>query len=264
MAYKGGGGVVAGTVDTVPKYTSAGAVGNSTLIYDGANVLALRNAANPQTFNLYNVYVSGSNNSRLEASTGAGFAQILAIKAGAGQVQDLYLGTGDAGSINFKVAGSVRWSINPSGELIPSADNVRLLGGVVNRIAQLFTGPGTAGSPGVAIGTTGTGFFSASNGDMQLAFAGVATYKWDAAQYYADVDATKALGTASKRWTNLFTYSASLKPVAFAALPATPAEGWIASITDGSTAIWGATVTGGGANHVLAYYNGSDWTVIAK
>lgn len=54
-----------------------------------------------------------------------------------------------------------------------------------------------------------------------------------------------------------------IAPKAFADLPATPAEGMIAAITDSSTATWGATIAGGGANNVLAYYNGSNWTVFA-
>lgn len=53
-------------------------------------------------------------------------------------------------------------------------------------------------------------------------------------------------------------------PVAFASLPAAAAgnKGMIAAVTDSSTATWGATITGGGANNVLAWSNGSNWTVI--
>jgi hypothetical protein len=50
----------------------------------------------------------------------------------------------------------------------------------------------------------------------------------------------------------------------FASLPASPVEGMHATVTDSTTATWGATITGGGANHVLAYYNGTNWTVAAK
>ena len=52
-----------------------------------------------------------------------------------------------------------------------------------------------------------------------------------------------------------------LTPVAFAGLPAVPRQGYLAAVTDGSTATWGATLVGGGANKVLAYYNGTNWTV---
>lgn len=53
---------------------------------------------------------------------------------------------------------------------------------------------------------------------------------------------------------------------AFASLTACASglEGAVSPVTDSSTATWGATVTGGGANHVLAYCNGTNWTVIGK
>lgn len=52
--------------------------------------------------------------------------------------------------------------------------------------------------------------------------------------------------------------------VAFAGLPASPVEGMLVAVTDSNTAVWGAVIAGGGANHVLAYYNGTAWTVAAK
>lgn len=53
--------------------------------------------------------------------------------------------------------------------------------------------------------------------------------------------------------------------LSFANLPAASAafEGSLASIIDSTTAIWGATITGGGSNHVLAYCDGTNWTVAA-
>lgn len=50
--------------------------------------------------------------------------------------------------------------------------------------------------------------------------------------------------------------------VAFASLNASPTAGEIQYVTDSSTATWGATIAGGGANKVLAWYNGTNWTVI--
>jgi hypothetical protein len=41
-------------------------------------------------------------------------------------------------------------------------------------------------------------------------------------------------------------------------------EGSMAPVTDSTTSTWGATITGGGSNHVLAYCDGSNWTVAAK
>ncbi len=42
------------------------------------------------------------------------------------------------------------------------------------------------------------------------------------------------------------------------------AEGTLKPVTDSNTNTWGATVGGGGANHVLAYCDGTNWTVAAK
>ena len=41
-------------------------------------------------------------------------------------------------------------------------------------------------------------------------------------------------------------------------------EGAMRAVTDSTTSTWGATITGGGANHVLAYCDGTNWTVAAK
>lgn len=41
-------------------------------------------------------------------------------------------------------------------------------------------------------------------------------------------------------------------------------EGAMIAVNDASTTTWGATLTGSGSSHVLAYCNGTDWTVMAK
>lgn len=54
--------------------------------------------------------------------------------------------------------------------------------------------------------------------------------------------------------------------VAFANLPACASglEGTMRAVTDSATATWGATITGSSTNHVLAYCDGTAWTVAAK
>lgn len=61
----------------------------------------------------------------------------------------------------------------------------------------------------------------------------------------------------------VFSSSIAVGKGLFAAVPANPVEGMLFAVTDSSTATWRATITGGGANHVLAYYNGTNWTVCA-
>lgn len=55
-------------------------------------------------------------------------------------------------------------------------------------------------------------------------------------------------------------------PVAFSSLPACTAaqEGTQQPVTDSSTNSWGAGISGGGSDHVLAYCDGGTWTVMAK
>jgi hypothetical protein len=55
-------------------------------------------------------------------------------------------------------------------------------------------------------------------------------------------------------------------PGAFSGLPACAStyEGSTAAVTDSTTNTWGATITGGGSNHVLGYCDGIQWSVMAK
>ncbi len=48
----------------------------------------------------------------------------------------------------------------------------------------------------------------------------------------------------------------------FDQLPTVPAVGMVRVVTDSNTTTWGATIAGGGTDPVLAWYNGTDWTVI--
>jgi hypothetical protein len=55
-------------------------------------------------------------------------------------------------------------------------------------------------------------------------------------------------------------------PFTFASLPSCVAgsEGSLVAVTDSTTNTWGAVITGGGTNHILAYCDGTSWTVAAK
>ncbi|HYY94058.1 MAG TPA: hypothetical protein VE713_06030 [Pyrinomonadaceae bacterium] len=52
-----------------------------------------------------------------------------------------------------------------------------------------------------------------------------------------------------------------LLPVLFANVPTSPVDGTCAWVTDSTTATFNAVVTGGGSNHILACYDGSNWRV---
>lgn len=55
----------------------------------------------------------------------------------------------------------------------------------------------------------------------------------------------------------------TVRAYAFAALP-TGATGMLAVVTNSNTNVWGATVAAGGTDIVLAWYNGTNWTVVGK
>lgn len=50
----------------------------------------------------------------------------------------------------------------------------------------------------------------------------------------------------------------------YANLPSSPVEGMLRGVSNSNTNTWGATIAGGGSNHVLAYFNGTNWTVVGK
>ena len=63
-----------------------------------------------------------------------------------------------------------------------------------------------------------------------------------------------------------FGHALTLVPTTFLKLPpcVSTSEGSTRAITDSTTNNWGAPITGGGSHHVLAYCDGTNWTVAAK
>lgn len=67
-------------------------------------------------------------------------------------------------------------------------------------------------------------------------------------------------GTAGQ-YGDILTRGLRSNAVTFANRIAAPVEGTLQSFTDSSTNTQGATITGGGSNHVIGYYNGTNWIV---
>ena len=95
--------------------------------------------------------------------------------------------------------------------------------------------------------------------------------------YQSHVGASNTVTIGNSSMTNNTVYNAltvsaggtgvmTLGPGLFASLPACAGgtEGSIAPVTDSNTAVWGATISGLSTNHVLAYCDGTNWTVMAK
>ncbi|MFZ1786707.1 MAG: hypothetical protein WAT92_00285 [Saprospiraceae bacterium] len=55
-----------------------------------------------------------------------------------------------------------------------------------------------------------------------------------------------------------------LAPMAYASLPESPSVGTIAHINDSDTNVWGSPIAGDSSKVVLAFFNGTYWTVMGK
>lgn len=120
-------------------------------------------------------------------------------------------------------------------------------------ITGSFTASSTITAPDFVSSSNGGGLFVASN---QVQFR--RNSSTGDAELYSN-SAVK-LKIASTRSVFVSGHAVNLAPTAFASLP-TGSEGDLACVTDSNTATWGATIAGGGANNVLAYFNGTNWTV---
>jgi hypothetical protein len=104
-------------------------------------------------------------------------------------------------------------------------------------------------------------------GDMQLYVSSSSIFTW---RQGGDFNSTRVMELDGS--ANLLVNGAvepnNLQVVAhvFSALPScvSGVEGSVYSVTDSTTNTWGATITGLGSDHVMAYCDGSAWTVAAK
>lgn len=70
-----------------------------------------------------------------------------------------------------------------------------------------------------------------------------------------------------RHWVNTDIYQIrglTIQTSTYANRNTSAATGSLAVFTDSTTLTWGATISGGGANTVLAWYNGSNWTVFGR
>lgn len=83
-------------------------------------------------------------------------------------------------------------------------------------------------------------------------------------QFVTGVSTSGVITTAQPNFSNLTGTAIVATEIAFSAKPGSPATGTMVNFSDSNTNTWGATVAGGGSNHVLARYNGTNWTVVGK
>lgn len=121
-----------------------------------------------------------------------------------------------------------------------------------NSVQQWSTGTTITLSGGVTV--TGTRYQIADGGSLQTG-SGVGSQTFFPGTV---AGITRGYGRYDTNEPNI--------PMAFASFGTCNAatEGQTASATDSNTATWGAIVAAGGGNHILAYCNGTNWTVAGK
>jgi hypothetical protein len=230
------------------------------LAFDANDTLAQRRSTNPQTFNLYNTYTDASNYER-------GF---LKWNLGVFEIGTEAAGTGTARNMKLLPAG---------GQVILPLEN-------------------DEAAPTLAFGDGDTGFFESADDFINVSLAGLTRFSFTGGTFFADNasgpqiadiaasgttptirpsrnDSNTGLGRAAADQLSLIAGGVEVLRVTedtgnaiqlttgqtVAGLPTTPAVGMIARVTDASSPTVGSTVTGGGADAALVWYDGANWVV---
>jgi hypothetical protein len=209
---------------------------------DGPGILAQRNSTNAQTFRVYNTYTDASNG-EWGAFDWQGTANVLSV----GTKMN---GTGVARNMQFLIGG------------VNKLDYGQSTTGVWTVAASMFsTGAFQAGAASYFAWNGRT--LSRAPSDGVLTLSNNAETDFSRLQFggtTSSFPALKRFGTAPAIRLADDTVGAAAVLTACASA----GEGALAVVTDSNTNTWGATVAGSGSNHVLAYCNGTNWTVAAK
>lgn len=247
-----------------------GGVRDLVLARDAANTLAQRNGTAAQLHNIYRTYTDASNYERLAIGASGTSFQVAAAFAGTGLRRDMLISAQDIG---FTSGGTGRWLISGStGHFTAQLDNTYDIGasGATRPRTGYFGTDVQAGANIAAVGTLRAGSSSSigftSRSIMTSTLNGVVTFSDNAGTDFTLM--SFGGGTSAYPGIKRFGNSTALRAAndtvpTFATLTTCAAggEGALSPVSDSLTAIWGATITGGGANHVLAYCNGTNWTV---
>jgi hypothetical protein len=111
---------------------------------DGANILALRNGPNGQSFKLYNTFTDASNNEKLALTWLANVATIQTSALGTGTARAIRLDSASTANtgIGFAINGADKWRVNgANGGFEATTDNTVDIGASgANRPRSLFVG----------------------------------------------------------------------------------------------------------------------------
>lgn len=143
---------------------------------------------------------------------------------------------------------------------------------VTGGIIRLIKNDWDANSTVKPFGPTGSGTFVGALDSQDNNYPNnthcIATAFASSGVMYSSLNDQPTGGTCNYGGMHLGAPRASLRidPTAFRNLPtcASGTQGMLKPVSDSTTETWGATVTGGGSDHVLAYCDGINWTVAAK
>ena len=193
----------------------------------------------------------------------------------------LFNNDGTKTSASFNPDADVKLRYNHGTKLETTNTGVTVTGTVA---ATSFTGDGSA-LTGIAVSPLsadldvgGYDIISTSNGNIDLTANGTGLIRvtennlsqvpivtqHDIGTAANEIPLNQYLGTAAFQDSDNFSVGNLQIATAytFATLPSSPSVGRVARVTDSTVTTWGGTVTGGGSNNVLCWYNGTNWTVI--
>lgn len=278
------GGTNAGTSWTQGSIFFAGATAfaqdNSNFFWDGTNHrLGLMTAAPTHTVThgststgatFYNTVDQTTNYERFTTVWSSNSILLQTQKGGTGAQRGIIF---DGASLAFRVAGATIFSAN--GSSISGDLNIAIAqNGSANRSAFGITSTmNLSANNNFGVSIIPTLNQTSTAGTTLLWISPLLTAQGSGTQLIADWgtnSGSAGSGTHTSKFKVDFSGNLTLAgyvktgPVTFSNVPSSPTEGMLIPVTDSTTNTWGATITGGGSNHVLGYYNGTNWTVAAK
>lgn len=243
------GGLSGGASGTLPIWTSANTLGNSPLSVAASEIVSADPFNAPTlispligldpNFSTDSIYMqAGGTSQPIIAFTTTGNHLHLNTLGSGGSV-DMFVGNANFASYRFLITSLVLGELN---------------GGVGN--FAIDCAPSSSGVPHPV--PCGTRWHLGTSGALSGSFfQDITSNAW----HFNTNDVGASTATDVVTITQAGTLGT--KPVTFATLPACAAgtEGYRAAVTDSSTATYGATITGGGSNHIPGYCNGSVWVV---
>lgn len=247
-----------------------GSAGDLFLFRDGANILAQRNGTTGQTSRLFNSFTDALNKEWLDSAWAANLLVVQTNAIGTGTVRSLEIGTNGTAYLGFRVNGALKWKVDGSTfAFLANTDNTIDIGATgANRPRDLNLGRNAliAGSFGAGqaslTGLAGEHYFVPRTTTALSAGACVVCISANALSgattTYA-IAGTQGTGSTPFWWITADGSGLKLKPPAVSGLPTCSSanDGMRSNVTDATATTFASAVTGGGANHVPVYCDGS-------